>query len=102
MILAVVKGHVVSTVKAPPLEGQKLLLVEILAATLEGLERTQKHMVCLDAVQAGEGELVLTVMGSSSRFTPGLDDVPTDAVIVGIIDSLQASGRDLELAEQAR
>jgi len=95
VILAVVKGHVVSTVKAPPLEGQKLLLVEILAATSEGLERTQKHMVCLDAVQAGEGELVV-VQGSSARQAESMRDVPVDALIVGIVDSLQAFGRPLE------
>ncbi len=96
MILAVVKGHVVSTVKAPPLEGQKLLRVEILAATSEGLERTQKHMVCLDAVQAGEGELVVVVQGSSARQAESMRDVPVDALIVGIVDSLQAFGRPLE------
>ena len=97
MILAVVKGHVVSTVKAPPLEGQKLLLVEILAATSEGLERTQKHMVCLDALQAGEGELVVVVQGSSARIAPEFGKVPTDAVIIGIVDTLQAMGVDMEL-----
>ncbi len=102
MLLTQVKGHVVSTAKVGSLDGKKLLLVEIVTVREHGLERTGRHMVCVDAVGAGEGELVLTVMGSSSRFTPGLDDVPTDAVIVGIIDSLQASGRDLELAEQAR
>ena len=102
MLLTQVKGHVVSTAKVGSLDGKKLLLVEIVTVREHGLERTGRHMVCVDAVGAGEGELVLTGMGSSSRFTPGLDDVPTDAVIVGIIDSLQASGRDLELAEQAR
>ena len=96
MILAVVKRHVVSTVKAPPLEGQKLLLVEILDATPEGLARTQKHMVCLDAVQAGESELVIVVQGSSARQAPDMKEVPVDALIVGIVDSLQAFGRPLE------
>jgi microcompartment protein CcmK/EutM len=36
-------------------------------------------------------------MGSSARTTPELREVPTDAVIVGIIDSLHASGRDLKV-----
>ena len=96
MILAVGKGHVVSTVKAPSLEGQKLLLVEILDATPEGLARTQKHMVCLDAVQAGEGELVVVVQGSSARQDESMREVPVDALIVGIVDSLQAFGIQLE------
>jgi microcompartment protein CcmK/EutM len=38
-------------------------------------------------------------MGSSARMVPGMGDVPTDGVIVGIIDSLQAFGSDLELPE---
>jgi ethanolamine utilization protein EutN len=96
MILGIVKGHVVSSAKVDSLVGEKLLVVEILAATPEGLERTQKHMVCLDAVQAGEGELVVVVQGSSARQAPEMSDVPVDALIVGIVDSLQAFGHELE------
>lgn len=96
MILGIVKGHVVSSAKVDSLVGEKLLVVEILAATPEGLERTQKHMVCLDAVQAGEGEFVVVVQGSSARQAPEMSDVPVDALIVGIVDSLQAFGHELE------
>ena len=96
MILGIVKGHVVSSAKVDSLVGEKLLVVEILAATPEGLERTQKHMVCLDAVQAGEGELVVVVQGSSARQAQEMSDVPVDALIVGIVDSLQAFGHELE------
>ena len=85
----------VSTAKLENLVGKKLLLVEIITVREQGLEPTGRHMVCIDAVGAGEGELVLVVMGSSARFAPQMSDVPTDAVIVGIIDSLQALGRDL-------
>ena len=96
MIIGVVKGHVVSTAKVPPLEGKKLLVVEILIATPQGLERTQKHMVCLDAVQAGESELVVVVQGSSARQVPEMKEVPVDALIVGIVDTLEAFGRVME------
>ena len=96
MILARVKGHVVSSIKVGALAGKKLLVVEILAATAEGLQRTQKHMVCIDAVQAGEGELVVVVQGSSARQASEMGDVPVDALIVGIVDSLQAFGQELE------
>ena len=96
MLLTQVKGHAVSTAKVEKLGGKKLLLVEILTVGKEGLERTGRHMVCIDAVGAGEGELTLVVMGSSARLGPGRRDVPTDGVIVGIIDSLQAFGKDLE------
>ena len=96
MILGLVKGHVISSAKVEALSGEKLLIVEILAATPEGLQRTQKHLVCIDAVQAGEGELVVVVQGSSARQAPGMDQMPVDALIVGIVDSLQAFGRALE------
>lgn len=96
MILGLVKGHVVSSAKVEALTGEKLLLVEILAATPEGLQRTRKHLVCIDAVQAGEGELVVVVQGSSARQAPGMDHIPVDALIIGIVDSLQAFGRPLD------
>ena len=100
MLLTQVKGPAVSTAKAGNLDGKKLLLVEIITVREHGLARTGRHMVCVDAVGAGEGALVLTVMGSSARYAPGMREVPTDAVIVGIIDSLQAFGQKLDLAEQ--
>ena len=97
MIVALVKGHVVSSAKVDNLEGKKLLLVEILAATPEGLKHTDQHMVCIDSVQAGEGELVVVVQGSSARIAPGMSDVPVDALAIGIVDSLQAFGGQLDL-----
>ena len=97
MLLTRVKGHVVSTAKVANLNGKKLLLVEIVSVGQEGIEGTGRHMVCLDAVGAGEGEMTLTVMGSSARLAPGMTEVPTDGVIVGIIDSMQALGEDVAL-----
>ena len=96
MVLARVEGHVVSTAKVADLEGKKLLLVELLTVGKGGITHTQKHMVCVDAVGAGEGELVLAVQGSSARVAPAMSDVSTDAVIVGIVDSLQAYGQHLQ------
>jgi len=99
MLLTQVKGHVVSSAKVDNLNGKKLLVVEIMNVAEAGIEGTGRFMVCIDAVGAGEGEMTLTVMGSSARLAPGMSEVPTDGVIVGIIDSLQAFGRDLSLAE---
>ena len=100
MLLGQVKGHVVSSAKVPSLNGKKLLVVEIVSVREHGLVTTGRDMVCVDAVQAGKGELVLVVMGSSARMVPQLGDTPTDAVIIAIIDSLQALGEDLALAEE--
>lgn len=98
MVLARVKGHVVATAKVDNLTGRKLLLVEILTVGEGGIARTRKHMVCVDAVGAGEGELVLAVQGSSARVVPGMSDVSTDAVVVGIVESVEAYGRLLQEA----
>ncbi|MFH1570999.1 MAG: EutN/CcmL family microcompartment protein [Gemmatimonadota bacterium] len=97
MLLTQVTGHVVSTAKLENLAARKLLLVEVVSVREHGLVRTGRHLVCVDAVGAGEGELVLVVMGSSARMAPELGSVPTDAVIVAIIDSLTARGKSYDL-----
>ena len=97
MLLGQVKGHVVSTAKVESLNGKKLMLVEVVAVRAHGLVTTGREMVCIDAVQAGVGELVIVVQGSSARIAPEFGKVPTDAVIIGIVDTLQAMGVDMEL-----
>ena len=95
MIVGRVKGHVVASAKVENLEGKKMLVVEILSVTPEGLSPTNLHMVCIDAVQAGEGEVVVVVQGSSARIAAGMEEVPVDALIVGIVENLNAFGRDM-------
>ena len=97
MIIGLVKGYVVSSAKVEDLEGKKLLVVEILSPTPDGFEHTDQHMVCVDAVQAGEGLFVIVVQGSSARIAPGMADVPVDALVVGIVDSVQAFGQQATL-----
>ena len=97
MLLGQVKGHVVSTAKVDSLNGKKLMLVDVVSVREHGLVTTGREMVCIDAVQAGVGELVIVVQGSSARIAPEFGKVPTDAVIIGIIDKLQAMGVDMEL-----
>ena len=45
-----------------------------------------RNAFAADFIGAGIGEKVLVAAGSSARQTGGLDHVPIDAVIVGIID----------------
>ena len=97
MLLGQVKGHVVSTAKVESLNGKKRMLVEVVSVREHGLVTTGREMVCIDAVQAGVGELVIVVQGSSARIAPEFGKVPTDAVIIGIVDTLQAMGVDMEL-----
>ena len=85
MILAKVVGTVVATRKDERLVSAKLLLARPVSpdGTLEG-----GHLVAVDTVDAGFGETVLIVSGSSARMADGLKDVPVDAAIVGIVDTV--------------
>jgi len=89
MLIARVIGSAVSTVKADILVGRKLLIV---CETSVSDEMTGKPFVAIDAVGAGHGELVLISQGSAGRFTPMTVDAPVDAVIMGILDSLEVDG----------
>ena len=46
------------------------------------------YLVAVDTVDAGVGETVLIVSGSSARMASGMKDCPVDAAIVGIIDAV--------------
>ena len=85
MILARVFGTVVATRKDPRLVSNKLLVVRSIdpRGKVEG-----SYLVAIDTVDAGVGETVLVVSGSSARMASGLKDCPVDAAIVGIIDAV--------------
>lgn len=94
MILAQVVGTVVSTRKDKGLLGLKLLL----AREVDGaFKPTGNYVVAADAVGAGVDELVLIAAGSSARLTEVSRDRPVDAVICGIVDAVEMSGRDVYL-----
>jgi microcompartment protein CcmK/EutM len=46
------------------------------------------YLVAVDTVDAGVGETVLIVSGSSARMASGMKDCPVDAAVVGIVDSV--------------
>lgn len=85
MILARIVGTVVATRKDERLSGAKLLL----ARPVDPHGKTDGgYLVAIDTVDAGFGETVLIVSGSSARMAAGLKDCPVDAAIVGIIDTV--------------
>lgn len=90
MQIARVKGTVVSTNKAEKLGGLKLLIVKPI--DIETFEEKGSAIVAIDAVGAGEGEVVMCVGGSSSRQTSITDGKPVDQSIVAIIDSVELQG----------
>jgi microcompartment protein CcmK/EutM len=89
LLIAKIIGTVVATRKDPRLESTKLLLAR-------GMDPSGKvdgaYLVAVDTVDAGVGETVLIVSGSSARMASGMKDCPVDAAIVGIVDSIEVSG----------
>jgi microcompartment protein CcmK/EutM len=91
MFIARVTGSVVSTQKVESMTGQKLLVVE--PYRLEGEQRkslitTGRTFIAVDTLGAGEDDYVLIVQGSSARLTPQTKELPIDAVIIGIVDTV--------------
>lgn len=91
MQIARVKGTVVSTNKAEKLMGLKLLVVKPI--DLETMEEKGSPIVAVDAVGAGEGEVVMLVGGSSSRQTSATENKPVDQSIVAIIDHIDIDNK---------
>ncbi|MEO8482811.1 MAG: EutN/CcmL family microcompartment protein [Acidobacteriota bacterium] len=85
MLLAKVVGTVVATRKDERLVSTKLLIARPIDPTgkPEG-----NYLVAVDTVDAGVGETVLIVSGSSARMASGLKDTPVDAAIIGVIDQI--------------
>ena len=86
MILARVVGTVVATRKDERLVSHKLLV----ARPVDPQGKTDGgYLVAVDTVDAGVGETVLIVSGSSARMAFGMKDCPVDAAIVGIVDNIE-------------
>jgi microcompartment protein CcmK/EutM len=86
VLLGKVVGTVVATRKDPRLVSNKLLVVRPVDPRGKG---DGNYLVAVDTVEAGVGETVLIVSGSSARMASGLKDCPVDAAIVGIIDAVE-------------
>ena len=62
------------------------------AAWIRTASRKAITSLPIDTVDAGVGETVLIVSGSSARMASGLKDCPVDAAIVGIVDAIEVPG----------
>jgi ethanolamine utilization protein EutN len=96
MFLAKVEGAVVATKKDAAMSGRKLLLLRPLLVDDKDPTRFRpgvNTIVAVDTVGAGLGELVMFCQGSSARLAPGLKEAPVDAVIIGIVDTVDVLGR---------
>ncbi|MGY2850707.1 MULTISPECIES: EutN/CcmL family microcompartment protein [Bradyrhizobium] len=90
-----VVGTVVSTIKSSGLNSYKLLVVAPVevatdAATPEGATT----YVAIDLVGTGEDEIVLVTRGSAARI-PDASNVPTDAAIIAVVDTVQIGSKNV-------
>jgi ethanolamine utilization protein EutN len=102
MILARVEGSVVATKKNPKMTGSKFLVVRPLiidSAQATEFKPATGTLVAVDALGAGKDEIVLIVQGSSARLASEDKDSPVDAVVVGIVDTVDIAKRVLYRAQ---
>jgi ethanolamine utilization protein EutN len=81
MIVARLIDSIWATRKSESLSGLKFMLAEEIGGVNEG-----RRFVVVDIISAGIGDRVIVSTGSSARRMLGNDDIPVDAVVIGIID----------------
>ena len=90
MILAKVKGNLVSTQKNSYLVGQKLLLVHPI--DLDNNFIGKNDVVAIDVAEAGIGDTVLLVQeGKAVQQILGHRNAPVHSVVVAVVDSIDVN-----------
>ena len=89
MLLGRVTGTVVASQKEPLMEGLTFLLVRQV-----GVDNADSggHVVAVDAVGAGVGEVVMYASGSSPHQLNVPQNRPCDAVVMAIVDTWDVDG----------
>ena len=87
MLLAKVKGNIVSTQKNVHLNGHKLMLVRTI--DLEGNFIGKKDVIAIDLIDSGIGDTVLVTQEGDAVFQIlGHRKTPIHSIIVAIVDTL--------------
>jgi len=81
MIAARLIDNIWATRKAESLSGLKFMLAEEIGGTNDG-----RRFIVVDIIGAGIGDKVVVSTGSSARRMLEDDNIPVDAVVIGIID----------------
>lgn len=103
MFLARVEGSVVATKKEASMNGRKLLILRPQLVDEKDPTKFRPGMntiVAVDTVGAGIGELILFCQGSSARLAGGMREAPVDAVVIGIVDTVDVLGKQIYSARQ--
>ena len=82
--------------KTAEFQGMKLMLVQPYITRDGALVPSGSSVVAVDFIGAGQGQCVLFTQGSSARLTPATKGAPVDALIVGIVDTVEVDGKVLE------
>lgn len=91
MILCRVLGNAVATIKHPCYEGKTVLVVQ--PVKTDGQTPKGSSFLAVDAVQAGEGDLVLCAReGNTARQILGKDSDPFHSVVLGVVDEVTLAG----------
>ena len=91
MILARVEGSLVASKKNEKMMGSKFLVVRPLVVDSPEASEFRpgtSTLVAVDTLGAGEGDVVLIVQGSSARLAADDKNSPVDAVVIGIVDTV--------------
>ncbi len=92
MLLAKVKGNVVSTQKNPNLISHKLLVIQQI--DLKGNFIGKKDIIALDLIDSGIGDTVLVVQeGAAVKQILGHRKAPVHTMIVAVVDEIEV-GRE--------
>ena len=77
------------------MKGRKLLMIRPMLVDPEDSSKFKpgsNTIVAIDTLGAGEGELVMFAQGSSARQAEGLKQLPVDAAVVGLVDTVNIGG----------
>lgn len=90
MLIGKVIGTVVSTNKPAALSGTKLLIVQ--PVDIATMQEKDDYIICVDDIDAGEGDIVMCAYGSSARQTDTTAGVASDYSIYAIVDHITIGG----------
>ncbi|MCX7876869.1 MAG: EutN/CcmL family microcompartment protein [Melioribacteraceae bacterium] len=88
MILGIVKGNLVSTIKNEYLRGHKLLLISQI--DINGNLLDKQEVIALDLVDAGIGDKVIVVQeGDAIQQMLGHSNAPVNTMIICVVDNIE-------------
>ncbi len=98
MILARVIGNIVSTQKNQRYEGSRIMLCRQISPEGEDMDYT---CLAVDAVDAGEGDIVLIAQEgwSASTAATGKPGAAIDSAIIGVVDHIDLLPKESDKRE---